>query len=395
MYDYYRRQAVLPTEGGLVDEAQLDAHDLERRRLFTDRLGLPPAVFRDARLLEFGPDAGGNSLVFARWGASCTLAEPHAAAHRRIVDAFDRFAVRERLVELLTLDVDEFPNRSADDRFDVVDAEGFIYTVQPPSRWLSKFAGLVRSEGFAIVTFYEPAGSFFELLWKAVHSRYRELSGREGVEAAEDVFGVKWRSIPHRRSLESWTMDVLENPFVRAAHFVDPGELLASALEHGFALHASWPGYRSGFDVSWFKRPVDQKLELSRHRDFIARSRISYMLGRPHFLTRGDLGIHRAIVVLVDAVDRLIDGMDPDLLAACRSGLESIAGALASDTTLSDPDDRERSLAVIASTERLLELLEGESAADIAAFCSSDPVFIETWGAPNHFLVLRRLGDAP
>src|SRR5207248_3409786 len=98
---------------------------------------------------------------------------------------------------------------------------------------------------------------------------------------------------------------------------------------------------------------------------------------------------------LVDAVDRLIDGMDPDLLAACRSGLESIAGALASDTTLSNPDDRECSLAVIASTARLLELLEAESAADIAAFCSSDPVFIETWGAPDHFLVLRRIGDAP
>src|SRR5437868_5600846 len=195
MYDYYRRQAVLPTEGGLADEAQLDAHELERRRLFTDRLALPPAVFRDARLLEFGPDAGGNSLVFARWGARCTLAEPNAAAHGRIVDAFDRFAVRECLVDLLPFDVDEFPDRSADAQFDIVDAEGFIYTVHPPSRWLSKFARLVRPEGFAIVSFYETAGALFELLWKAVHARYRDLSGRQGVEAAQDVFGVKWRSI--------------------------------------------------------------------------------------------------------------------------------------------------------------------------------------------------------
>jgi SAM-dependent methyltransferase len=394
MYDYYRRQAVLPTEGGLADEAQLAAHELERRRLFTDRLGLPPTVFRDARLLEFGPDAGGNSLVFARWGASCTVAEPNAAAHGRIVDAFDRFAVHERLLDLLPFDVDEFPDRSADDRFDVVDAEGFIYTVQPPSRWLSKFARLTRPEGFAIVTFYEPAGSFFELLWKAVYARYRDLSGRAGVEAAEDVFGAKWRSIPHRRSLESWTMDVLENPFVRAANVVDPGELLASALERGFVFHASWPSYRSGFDVSWFKRPVDLKLELSRQRDFIARSRISYMLGRPHFLVRTDDSIHRAIAVLVDGVDRLIDGIDPDAAAACRAGLELIGRILCSDATQSEPDDRERSLAVIASTERLLELLEAGSAADIAAFCNTDPVFIETWGAPNHFLVLRRLGDS-
>jgi hypothetical protein len=391
MYDYYRRQTVLPTEGGLTSPSQLEALEQERRRLFTDKLGLPPGVFREAQLLEVGPDAGGNSIVFATWGARCTLAEPNPKAHARIIDAFDRFGLREQLVDLLPLDVDGLPVPPREDRFDIVDAEGFIYTVQPPARWLRKFAELVCPEGFVVVTYYEPVGAFFELLWKVVHARYREASGKSGTGAAEDVFGTKWRSIPHRRSLESWTMDVLENPFVRASFFLEPGTLLAAALADGFAYHSSWPRYESGFEVGWLRRADDPEQELARRRDFIVRSRLSYLLGRSHFRLRADESLDRELLSLVLAVDRLIDGWDSDALAECRAGLDLVDRLAQSEETLATTADREHSLATVASIRRLLDALETGSTPDLVSFCNKDAVFIGSWGAPNHFLVLRRL----
>ena len=60
---------MLPTVGHFQEDTDLIAHEEHSRRLFLDKLKMPPQMFRGARLLEFGPDAGENSLVFALWGA--------------------------------------------------------------------------------------------------------------------------------------------------------------------------------------------------------------------------------------------------------------------------------------------------------------------------------------
>ncbi|MBV8480101.1 MAG: class I SAM-dependent methyltransferase, partial [Actinobacteria bacterium] len=105
MYEYYARQPLLPTDG----ELDFAAHELERRRLFTDLLALPPGMFRDARLLEFGPDAGANAVVFAFWGARVTLAEPNTNAHPRLIQTFVHAGLDDRIEELSAMDVESFP----------------------------------------------------------------------------------------------------------------------------------------------------------------------------------------------------------------------------------------------------------------------------------------------
>src|SRR5438034_4328867 len=152
MYSYYEQQDVLPTYGAFASRADLDGHERHRRRLLTDKLHLPPRYFEGARLLEFGPDAGENSLVFALWGADCTLAEPHVRAHAVICEYFQRFGLGDRLVDLSAHDVAGYPVPAADtDRFDVVDAEGFLYTIQPSSIWIDKLGRLLRDDGLAIL----------------------------------------------------------------------------------------------------------------------------------------------------------------------------------------------------------------------------------------------------
>ncbi|MBW8856567.1 MAG: methyltransferase domain-containing protein, partial [Bradyrhizobium sp.] len=128
LFNYYERQDVLPTFGNFKSPAELAAYAGQRRELFSDKLVLPPRLFRDADVLEFGPDSGENALVFAGWGANMTLAEPNRHAHPKIEAYFAHFGRTERLRELALSDVEGF---RGDRRFDVIDAEGFIYTVQP------------------------------------------------------------------------------------------------------------------------------------------------------------------------------------------------------------------------------------------------------------------------
>lgn len=392
MYSYYEQQEVLPTYGRLQTEADLDAHERHRRRLFTDKLQLPPRLFDGARLLEFGPDAGENSLVFARWGAACTLAEPHRKAHPVIRDYFDRFGLGAQLAALEEHDLEGFPDPRDDAaRFDVVDAEGFIYTIQPTSLWIRKLARLLRPEGLAVLFYVEAYGSLLELTWKVVQARHRALTDLGAFESARTLYGAKWDSIPHKRSIESWTMDVLENPFVRLRYFLEPNDLSRQMHAAGFRLYSAWPVYDGGLDVHWFKRVPTPEEQLEHQRDYVVRSRLSHMFGRKHFLARlEEPDLDTVLLGLVADVDALVDRLDAARAAQADDRLLRVERLLRSDSVIARPEDTERSVATVQMLRRLLEVLAGESVDDLVAFCTADEAFIGSWGMPSHFAVYRR-----
>jgi len=391
MYAYYAAQEVLPTYGGFESEADLAAHERHRRRLFTDKLKLPPRLFAGARLLELGPDAGENSLVFARWGAECHLAEPHLRAHETIRSYFEHFGLTGRLAALEHADLEGYPAPDApDDRFHVVDAEGFVNAIQPVSAWIDKLAQLLAPEGLAVVFYNERFGGLLELTWKVVNARHRELIGAGSLDSARALFGTKWDSIPHKRAIESWAMDVLENPFVRLRFFVEPVSMCVQAAAAGLRLYSSWPDYCGGLDPFWFKRERSTEEETAGTAEFIRRSRLSHVFGRRHFLTGDPAPVEDQLSQLVIDFDSLIDGFDAAVAARCDRALADTARTLSSAAVLTSDADRKQSLATVAMLRSLLELLACGSADEIRMFANADRAFVESWGMPSHFAVFRR-----
>lgn len=395
LYGYYLQQDVLPTVGHFQGQSDLLAHEEHRRRLFTDKLHLPPAMFRGARLLEFGPDAGENSLVFAQWGADCTLAEPNRKAHDTIRNYFAKFDQVQRLQALRSEDVVQFPVPTSEaERFDVVDAEGFIYTIQPTRLWLEKCAQLTRTGGFFVIFHCEAYGGFMELMLKVIHSRYRALTGLAPQPAAERLYQTKWDSIPHKRRMESWTMDVLMNPFVRLKYFLEPRALCDEAQAVGWSLYSAWPHYADMLDVHWFKRTLAPD-QLSRLRaDFLTRSRVSHLFGRKHFLARVEPDLEQNLWDLLTATDGLIDHYDVAEAAQCVHQLTRLEALLQSDAVISESADREASLQTVRSYLRLFPLLTEGRPETIAEFCNQDAGFIRTWGMPSHFTVFQKTAVA-
>ena len=391
LYGYYRQQNVLPTVGHFQGEADLVAHEEHRRRLFTDKLLLPPQLFRGARLLEFGPDAGENSLVFALWGADCTLAEPNERAHATIQSYFARFQQGRKLQELRPEDVLQFPVPASEaERFDVVDAEGFIYTILPSHLWLDKCAQLTRTGGFLVVFYCEAYGGFMELMLKVIHARYRELTGLAPQPAAERLFQTKWDSIPHKRRMESWTMDVLVNPFVRLKYFIEPRTLCDEAHAAGWSLYSSWPHYADTLDVHWFKRTLPPE-QLARLRaDHLTRSRLSHLFGRKHLLARVEPDLESALWELLTLTDGLIDRYEAAAAARCVQQLARLEKLIESDTLIAETADREASLQTVRSYQRLFPILSAGDAEAVAAFCQADAGFIRSWGMPSHFAVFQK-----
>ena len=148
LFDYYAAQDIFPTYSGFESADGLRRHEYLRRRAFADKLKLPARSFRGARLIEFGPDTGENALVFAQWGAACTLVEPNIKAHAKVREYFARFGLSGGLETIIEADISQFAGRpEAAQQYDLVIAEGFIYTVKPESVWINLFHDLLVDDG--------------------------------------------------------------------------------------------------------------------------------------------------------------------------------------------------------------------------------------------------------
>lgn len=395
LFQYYSRQDVLPTFGNFKSLEELERYASQRRELFLDKLMLPPQLFRDADVLEFGPDSGENAMVFAQWGARMTLAEPNIRAHATIRSYFERFSIADRLREVVSSDVEGF---SSGDRFDIVDAEGFIYTIQPTMSWLRKFSELLNPDGYAVVSYYERRGGFFELALKAIHAAVKAMTGRPALESAKSLFDAKWNSIPHTRSFESWLMDVLENPFVRYRYFIDAATLCAEADATGFEVHAAWPSYRDTLDVYWHKKSYSRDEKLRRTLQHLGRSQLSFLLGQKLYLA-GKPDEIEFVTSLLEQLSRDVDASIDDPLGDCVprivANLVSLREKIGEIDIFSDDAAAVDAFAdTLTSFSLIFDAVVRGDVDGLTAVTQSSAAFVRTWGLPAHFSVLRKRLDA-
>ena len=65
MHLYYKEKGILPTHASLCNQSDFERYEGSRNNFYLHKLYLPPMLFKGKRLIEFGPDSGENSLVFA------------------------------------------------------------------------------------------------------------------------------------------------------------------------------------------------------------------------------------------------------------------------------------------------------------------------------------------
>jgi predicted O-methyltransferase YrrM len=391
LHEYYKARDFKPTFAKFSTDSELDRYEKMRRILFRDLLHLPRRIFDGARVCEFGPDTGENALAFARWGARVTLVEPNSAAWPDIRSYFRQYRLEPQLEAIVGETVETF---QSDSDFDVINAEGFIYTVQPAELWLAKFARLLAPNGFAVVNYLDRTGCLFELLWSLCYARYRQLSKEVGVAAAWSLFEPKWNSIAHTRPFESWVKDVLENPFVRLKYLIDPVDLSSSAFAQKLGLHASWPRYENPFYPYWHKHVPNEATLEARRRAFISRSRLSFAFARPLFIVASDIRvatINLAVLQLVTAIDNLIDNWDGAILKRTKVAVSELDDAVAGFDMMAEADVRSYARAILATLARTLDLLEIGNPVDIRNHLRGDEILISTWGATTHYAVFRHL----
>jgi SAM-dependent methyltransferase len=390
LFNYYSRQELLPTFGDFKTQAELDRQGRYRRDLFEEKLHLPVALFRNARVVEFGPDSGENALVCAQWGASLSLVEPNPKAVERIRAYFGHFGLESHLEGLYATDLASFGRDHADQApFDFVIAEGFLHAVRPDRLWIDLFKRILAPHGHAIVFTHDPAGMFTDLLLKAIHARVRQRAGLDANAAAHKVFQGKWDAIPHIRPMEAWVMDQLENPFIRLGSCHDPVELGRTLAAGGLRTTSAWPPLTHTLEVYWHKRVPTEAERLDDQERFYRHHRLSYLFGRSLYCR--EPASDALVGKILETLDGLIDEFRPDAALRLQADLAALRAHLEREAAPLRAEDLTAALAFLASTRAVLALLGEGDVERIAAFCNHDAAFIAQWGVPVHFRVLRHV----
>ena len=256
MVSYYRKTLLNAGEVRLETGDAWEVHVRKRLNLYGNHLQLPPSLLRDRSVLEFGCSSGENALVLAALGAQLTLVEPNKLVMPRLHQLFGRFGLESQIARLSN---DEIADFQSDAKFDLVLAEGFLFSLPDRDAMVAKFCGWLKPGGVGIVSFNDRAGMLLECVKCLVLRRVCQTAGIDDVlddrslAMARRLFASSYGQLNASRALEVWWKDNLVSPFMTVPYLWSFPELLKLVERGGCEFHASSPKWSLVDHFAWYK----------------------------------------------------------------------------------------------------------------------------------------------
>jgi hypothetical protein len=256
MLDYYKSKNIIAVA---YKNGELNTHFSQRKNLLQNHLSLPLIYFKGAKVLEFGPNGGENSLFLALNGSQITLVEPDTSLHQRILDLYRDIDGIDAggLNDLSSHTIESFFSSTS---YDFVLAEGFLHALDHRYQMIKKMADLSRR--FIVLTYICPWGAFNEAVKRFVFKRVLEIKfGVDNAElpfesvliVAEDFFYEDFRNLGTVRTFESWVRDVLLNPCCQSKMLDKFDDLIEWIRGFKFEFHGSSPAWDTRNMWEWYK----------------------------------------------------------------------------------------------------------------------------------------------
>lgn len=265
LVDYYRRLEFNPVPIQLESDGAWRAHVLRRRNLYERQLGLPLSWLRGRRVLEFGCNSGENPAVLASMGALLTLVEPNEQVIPDVVELFESRGLTDQIENLFHSGAGDFPVAPV---WDLVIAEGFLFSLHDRDAVLRRICGCVGPGGVGVVSFNDRVGMVPELLKRMTAARLARMRGATidsdvALEGARELFGEDFGALCSSRPFAAWWRDSLVSPFVCEPYLWSYAEIGAILEAEGACFRASSPAWTDADRYSWYKRvqPESQRWE--------------------------------------------------------------------------------------------------------------------------------------
>lgn len=383
--DFYTEEKFNPTFIDVDNKQKLRTHYAKRLNLYTNKLKLSPALFKDALCLEFGCSSGENSLMMASLGAKFEFVEPQIDAIKRLEGLFEENGYADNIVKIHNDIIENHTNDTH--KFDFVIAEGFLHYVPSKNEQLKKILGYLKPTGQCLISTADPYGQFIQLFKVFV---FKYLQNAEGLNddaskmnLARALFEKEYASIPHSRPFEMYIKDTFYNPYIGRKKYWGVEDLIPAVREAGFIVRTSWPYYGYSDDLLWHKhvQTDDALIEECLKR---------YYMKVPSYIASEELNQHsaewakkfaRSVKTFMDALEDYYDQtFAGDFDVAVVDQIIALLNEYYQDSV---------TVGLFDEVKQLLNVLfEGDKNGFVNAYNKS--VLTKLWGVSYHYMCFSR-----
>ena len=201
-----------------------------------------------------------------------------------------------------------------------------------------------------------------------------------GIELAQSIFTNKWEGVGHTRSINSWFMDVIENPFVRLKYFIDPITLMNEMFQYDMRIYSSWPISKYPYSVNWIKKNISSESDLFQAIKFTSNKRLSHFLGYDSSIKTNE-EISNNLKNIIEKTDNLIDN---DNISELNSIIYLLKETIEFCEIENSNSEHNEELNILNMILGIFDLLKQNKIRDLIKFCQNDKTFLNSWGAPNN-----------
>ena len=125
---------------------------------FLLKLKLPPKIFQNSNLIDFGCGTGQNSLVYDHLGAKCTLLEFDKFSYENAMSLFNKLA--QNKYEIHNIDI--FKYKFLKESYDIVISNGVAQHTKDPIKNVKLCMKALKPGGFLLLGVGNKSGFFKE-----------------------------------------------------------------------------------------------------------------------------------------------------------------------------------------------------------------------------------------
>jgi len=387
LLSYYQQSRFNPVPITLEDQPAWELHFARRRNLYERHLGILLSLLRGRSVLEFGCNSGENALILATAGANLTLVEPNERVLPRLKTLFKKFGLEKRIVALVQQTMESFESKKL---YDVVLAEGFLYTLSNRDKMVRKIGTLLAPGGLAVISFNDRYGCLLEfarrmILWRACQlEAIEDIHSQASLDLARRMYGEDFARLKTSRPFEVWWKDTLVNPFFSSAHLWSCPELLPLVEDVDCEFYSSSPKWVLIDHFMWYKNVLDRK---TRHQSILGNwSRVF-----PFFLTgvpSSNGGMAAATSEVIDSVAELIAQIS-GYTTAPNNSIESMLYPSVLDGYFGKSKDS-RLFHFNSEMKNLYETVKCCQLDDLISAYHRTKYVRNLWGVPYHYICFSK-----